>query len=1067
MPPTPTPPKNAPRRHLLGGPVALLVSGLALSALAGAAAFSGLPPVWRAVAAAAAAALIAATGFGLGVRQNRLFARAAEAAARFARGDRSARIAEDTGSRAFIDFVRVLNRAADTMGLREAEFALLARATGDAVWDWDRTTNVVTWRHGGATVLGPEAGVFAEPASWWWERIHPEDRPKVEASEQAMRSGAHDGVWSMEYRFLDASGGYRWVWDRAVIITDSDGGPKRLVGCMTDISARKAAGEQLARAERRHRALITAISSIVWREDLKSTAQPRNPAWEDFTGQTQAEEYGEGWLKAVHPADREAMLRAWSQAVKAGTDYQADMRLRRKDGVYRWMSARGAPVHDDSGEVVEFVGLYEDVHEYYEAREELAERTRELGERVKEMRCLNAVALVCNRDELTIGQVLRGVALVLPSALAHPEAGVCAIAWDGATHRSPEYVEPEVTRRAPLVADGAEIGEIVLGYAGLPDAPGFEPEEEQLLKSAANIVVQMLARRRDRERLETQAQELWRRQAMFEQTERLAGIGGWEYDVKTSAITWSDEMRRIAVLGAEGPFAAERQAAAAGLLRDAIREVLRTGQPFDREMPFALSDGRRSWLRIVGQAQLAGGETVRVFGMMKDVTEEKEAESRMWHLANHDALTGLPNRRSFQEKLEAAIADGDAPHALILLDLDHFKDINDTLGHDVGDAFLRAAAERMQGAAGADATVARLGGDEFAVLAPVAHRLAARALGERLVRAFEEPLMLGGRETLMRFSAGLVVSPEDGRSAADLLKNADIALYCGKTDGRSAFVPFEPRMRSAMESRIAICAEVREALDRDEFVPFYQPKVDLGSGAIVGFEALLRWRHPTGLRTPVVLTPAFEDHELALALCRRVLDCVMADMAAWRAQGLAFGHVAFNASAADFGGIDLAEHLLGRLADAGLPTSCLGIEVTETVLLGREAESVGPALRRLEAAGVSIALDDFGTGYASLTHLQEYPVDVIKIDQSFIRTLGTDAGSQAITSAVLGLGRSLGMTVVAEGVETAGQAALLGAIGCDQAQGYHFARPMPAAQVPGFIAGWRGSDERRGSRSAA
>jgi EAL domain-containing protein (putative c-di-GMP-specific phosphodiesterase class I) len=201
-----------------------------------------------------------------------------------------------------------------------------------------------------------------------------------------------------------------------------------------------------------------------------------------------------------------------------------------------------------------------------------------------------------------------------------------------------------------------------------------------------------------------------------------------------------------------------------------------------------------------------------------------------------------------------------------------------------------------------------------------------------------------------------------------------------------------------------------------------------------------------------------------------VLDCVIADMCAWRDARLAFGHVAFNASAADFTGFDLAEHLLARLTAAGLPASALGIEVTETVLLGREAETVGPALRRLDSAGVLIALDDFGTGYASLTHLQQYPVDIIKIDQSFIRTLGADAGSQAITSAVLGLGRNLGLTVVAEGVETAGQAALLGAIGCDQAQGFHFARPMPAKDVPAFIRGWKAAAdpaERRGSLSAA
>jgi diguanylate cyclase (GGDEF)-like protein len=577
----------------------------------------------------------------------------------------------------------------------------------------------------------------------------------------------------------------------------------------------------------------------------------------------------------------------------------------------------------------------------------------------------------------------------------------------------------------------------------------------QLLKSAANIVAQMLAQRRDRERLEQQAEELWRRQAMFEQTERLARIGGWEYDVKTGAVAWSDEVQRIVAAHPDEALTPERQALGTALLGGAVEEALRTGRPFDRELPLTLPNGKRKWLHAMGQVQLAGGEPVRVFGILKDVTEDKEARSRMWHLANHDALTGLPNRRCFQEKLDAAAREASA-WALILLDLDHFKDVNDTLGHDVGDALLRAVAGRLRDAAGAAATVARLGGDEFAVLAPVADRNEAKRLGERLMTAIGRPLTIGTRSNAVRFSAGLAVSPADGRSATELLKNADIALYCGKTRGRSAFVPFEPQMRSAMEQRIAVCAEVRDALDGDAFVPFYQPKISLKTGEVAGFEALLRWKHSDGLRGPAAVMPAFEDHALGLAICQRMLDRIMADMAEWRERNLLFGHVAFNASAADFSGIDLADHLLCRLSDAGIPPTSLGVEVTETVLLGAESESVGPALRRLHAAGVRIALDDFGTGYASLTHLQQYPVDIIKIDQSFIRGIGTDSGSRAITSAILGLGGALGMTVIAEGVETAEQSELLRLAGCDQAQGFHFARPMPASSVPEFMASWSG-----------
>jgi EAL domain-containing protein (putative c-di-GMP-specific phosphodiesterase class I) len=257
-----------------------------------------------------------------------------------------------------------------------------------------------------------------------------------------------------------------------------------------------------------------------------------------------------------------------------------------------------------------------------------------------------------------------------------------------------------------------------------------------------------------------------------------------------------------------------------------------------------------------------------------------------------------------------------------------------------------------------------------------------------------------------------------------------------------------------MKLRLSICSEVREALENNQIEPFYQPKVSLRGERLEGFEALLRWRHPDGLRSPAALMAAFDDHEIATALFRRMLDRVVADISHWRRLDLRFGHVALNTSAADYSSIDLADRVLDCLQAAGVPPSCLGIEVTETVLLGRDAELVGPALRKLSKAGISIALDDFGTGYASLSHLQEYPVDVIKIDQSFIRGIGSDAGSQAITSAVLGLGRSLGMTVIAEGVETLEQAELLRIAGCEQAQGFLFAKPLPGDEVPEFISRW-------------
>ena len=300
---------------------------------------------------------------------------------------------------------------------------------------------------------------------------------------------------------------------------------------MTDISARREAEEMLQHVERRQRALITAVPSIIWRDELGAAVQPRNLDWEAYTGQTTDEEFGEGWLDAVHPDDRETMLHAWSNAMRDGSIYQADMRLRRHDGVYRWMAARGAPVRDKAGTIVEWIGLYEDVDERYTAREALRQRTEELGQRVKEMRCLHSITAVCNRDDMTESAILAAAALVLPSALVRPASGACLIEWQGATFASPGYSEPADGLRMPLEWNGpGQAGSITLGYIGREGELGFAPEERRLLETAANLLGQMLARRSDRERLVRQSHELWRRQAMFEQTERLAKVGGWDYD---------------------------------------------------------------------------------------------------------------------------------------------------------------------------------------------------------------------------------------------------------------------------------------------------------------------------------------------------------------------------------------------------------------------------------------------------------------------------------------------------------------------------------------------------------
>ena len=455
---------------------------------------------------------------------------------------------------------------------------------------------------------------------------------------------------------------------------------------------------------------------------------------------------------------------------------------------------------------------------------------------------------------------------------------------------------------------------------------------------------------------------------------------------------------------------------------------------------------------------------VNDFRRRQAMTDLARREAALERVAYLDALTGLPNRalfqREFTESVERA-ARRDGQVGLILLDLDHFKDVNDTLGYEAGDALLRSVAERLTAAYRKTDTVARLGGDEFAVILPYING------PEDLVRPTEKvmellrhPLEHGGKSLSITASVGTALYPGDDADPAQLLKNADIALHQAKALGRNRITAFEPPMRAEVEKRAEILREVRGGLQRGEFMLHYQPLVAIGkrgAASVVGFEGLMRWRHPMrGLLGPNVFMAAFEDQELGLLLGDAALEDALARMRGWIDEGLAFGRVAVNISACQFRTGRLAQSVLDKLEKHGVPADRLAIEVTETVYMGWGADVVGDAVRTLHKAGVQIALDDFGTGYASLSNLKQFPIDRLKIDRAFVQ----NEADRAIVRAVVALGSGLGMQVVAEGVEEPDQLAFLAQCGCDQAQGFLFARPMPAEEVPPFVTGFQGAQKR-------
>ncbi|GJE15566.1 hypothetical protein AIGOOFII_0262 [Methylobacterium marchantiae] len=494
-------------------------------------------------------------------------------------------------------------------------------------------------------------------------------------------------------------------------------------------------------------------------------------------------------------------------------------------------------------------------------------------------------------------------------------------------------------------------------------------------------------------------------------------------------------------------------------------ELDRTGSAKDIEISTGpMGRARRDVMLSAVAVQMDGA--TRIISSLVDITSRKAMEERIKLAAQHDVLTGLPNRGLFQTTLDAALSAAEVSGqrvGLILIDLDEFKEVNDTLGHEAGDALLKEVARRLGNAIGKQDLVARLGGDEFVIIAACEqgrHQPSRRihALSQAILEVLNPPMAVSGRVVAPRASLGLALFPEHAANPTDLFTNADLALYAAKAAGRNRAMLFVPALRADIERRVSVAREMRAALELGGLVPYYQPKVSLTTGEIVGFEALARWQHPSrGLLAPADFATVFNDPEIGIAVGNVLARQIFADMAGWIAQGYDPGRVFFNLSSAQFAQDDLAESLLADLAAAGLSHDRIGVEVTETVLLGGHGDRVSAVLSALHGAGVRVALDDFGTGYASLTHLKQYPVDEIKVDRSFVRDLERDPNDAAIVTAVVQLGQSLGLDVTAEGVETEAQVLFLQQQGCAYAQGYLYSKPMAQSRVPWFLTNHSGT----------
>ena len=543
---------------------------------------------------------------------------------------------------------------------------------------------------------------------------------------------------------------------------------------------------------------------------------------------------------------------------------------------------------------------------------------------------------------------------------------------------------------------------------------------------------------------------------------RGAGAGLWDWDLVADRIYFSPRWKEM--LGYEdwevgatpADWLSRVHPEDRPHLEDALREHLDgASRHFEHEHRVLHKNGTYPWMLVRGMAvRDVQGNATRLAGSQTEVTERRLAEEQLRHAALHDGLTGLPNRALFSDILDRAF-DRRARNpaygfAILFLDIDRFKLVNDSLGHLVGDRVLMTVGGRLRSCLRGGDVVARLGGDEFTVfLDHVTDVDLALAIAARIRKELAVPLEVEGQEVVLSAGIGIVLADGRYESADELLRDADIAMYRTKLEGGDAFRLFNPEMHAEAVARLQLESDLRRAVERDEIRVLYQPIVELETEAVVGFEALVRWQHPTrGLLAPAEFVATAEETGLIVEVGERVLRTACADLRVWQDRlGLAHSlFVSVNLSARQFRQRDMVDRMVAAVTDAGIETSHLNVEITESALI-EGTERHANAIRDLQAAGVNVHIDDFGTGYSSLGYLHRFSIQALKIDRSFVQALEKGEGKREIVEAIVTLASNLGLAVIAEGVETAAQRAHLLELRCPFAQGFYFSRPVPADEV--------------------
>ena len=814
------------------------------------------------------------------------------------------------------------------------------------------------------------------------------------------------------------------------------------------------AGRALRESENLFREFAANTPGLYWvREADSERILYVSPAWEKITGWPQPPNR-KAFFAMIHPEDVDRALADARAAPQGGVDHE--YRIIRPDRSVRWLHVQTYPVRDDRGEVYRIAGVGEDVTEHKQAESALAAKTEALRDTLENM--AQGITVI-DRDLRLVAWNRRLLELLeFPETLGREGAAFedfirhNALRGDYGPGDPKEQVRTRVELAKRFEAHCVERvrpNGTVLEIRGVPlPGGGF-----------VTTYTDITDRRRAEAALRESEQQLRQLAANIPEAY-------WVGDVASGRILYlSPAFTRITGWRLEPGCADIQQMHDIVFADDCKRVLTAAGQArlggFDEQYRIVRPDGAMRWVHTrTFPIRNPQGEVYRLAGVTEDISEKRAADERLEQMALYDTLTSLPNRtlfyRNVQQTLDRAKA-GDGVVALMFLDLDRFKNVNDTLGHTVGDELLQQVATRLVRAIRVRDTLGRLGGDEFAVLLPNLTRAEdAGVVAAKILRTLAEPVMLDGHEMFVTASIGIAVAPTDGDDPDVLIRAADTAMYRAKKSGRNTSRFYKAKMNEHALERLQLETQLRRAVERNEFRLHYQPKMRLGDMCLSGAEALLRWNRPDhGLVSPADFVPLLEETGMIVPVGAWVIREACRQIGAWRDAGLAPVRVAINLSPRQFLQRDLAALIRRAAQDAGIEPQRLEFEITESTLMSNAEETI-EILTELKAAGIRLSVDDFGTGYSSLSYLKRFPIDALKIDRSFVRDATTNADDAAIVRAIIGMAHDLGLKVIAEGVETEEQVGLLRECRCDEIQGYLFSKPVDAEALAGLLRGGTG-----------